>query len=825
MPKAPQLNSFLNRGEILSDDVTDVIGSLASNEGAIENSIWNLSGGDAPLDSTQTDAAGVSNLTIGTSAGSAAGSMTPATASSGDIGATLAALNFDTAPVVTVANGATVEIDGASAQSVTFAGTTGTLKIDDSQAFAGHVSGLTGSDALDLADVSYGANTTASFSGDAHGGTLTVTDGTDTAHVALLGDYLTSGWTLSSDGHGGTVVVDPPLAMPGDGSANGPGGTPQFANILSGYTVRPSWQVAGVDYAVGITAGTALKDPATINMAGVTVDAKNHQIIVTAANVTLDGYDFSLAGGWGVATQAANTTISNSYFKIGSNGNFTIYGDTGSSNLTVKDCVIDGNYLSDNLNNGLIYTSTPGLTVEYTLLEHGYSDFIQAQDGGQITLKYNVLNNNGNVNAHPDWLQTMGTASSPFTETIEYNTVYMTPNANDAGTQGFMLNDNGSTLSSAEFAYNTIVALPGTNVSPITTLVGSNITGTATVHDNFVDSRGGSYGSESFFADPAYSANAMYYNNNNMSTGGLYYQNVATSPTAPIAPLVNPLVAPVATDPTLVPSVVITSDTVNGNIVTLKGTANSSEAFAYSTVQIFDGSTQIGLADTNAAGAWSFTTGALAAGTHSFTARANNYFGYDSPISTAFTQTISGTTGGGTTVTAPPAAPTIASFSTDSGVVGDHITNDSTPTLTGTAVANSTVQVFDGTTQVGTATTDSSGHWTLTTTQLADGSHSLTATDTVAGTTSTASSALTVTVDTVAPNAPVETGASIVSGTTQVQLAGTAEANSTLQVFDGTTQIGTATANSSGAWSLTTGGLASGGHSFTTKATDAAGNT
>ena len=36
-------------------------------------------------------------------------------------------------------------------------------------------------------------------------------------------------------------------------------------------------------------------------------------------------------------------------------------------------------------------------------------------------------------------------------------------------------------------------------------------------------------------------------------------------------------------------------------------------------------------------------------------------------------------------------------------------------------------------------------------------------------------------------------------------LTGSAEANSTVKVFDGSTQIGTATANASGAWSLTTG--------------------
>ena len=42
--------------------------------------------------------------------------------------------------------------------------------------------------------------------------------------------------------------------------------------------------------------------------------------------------------------------------------------------------------------------------------------------------------------------------------------------------------------------------------------------------------------------------------------------------------------------------------------------------------------------------------------------------------------------------TVAPAAPIIASFSTDSGTVGDGITNDNTLTLTGTAEANSNGQ-------------------------------------------------------------------------------------------------------------------------------------
>jgi hypothetical protein len=110
---------------------------------------------------------------------------------------------------ITVAEAGTADVAGPGTQSVTFTGTTGTLTIDHSLAFTGVITGLSGADALDLSDVSYGAGTTATFLGDTAGGVLTVTDGNDTANIRLAGNYLSSGWTLSSDGHGGTVVVDP----------------------------------------------------------------------------------------------------------------------------------------------------------------------------------------------------------------------------------------------------------------------------------------------------------------------------------------------------------------------------------------------------------------------------------------------------------------------------------------------------------------------------------------------------------------------------------------------------------------------------------------
>ena len=110
---------------------------------------------------------------------------------------------------VNVANGATVTIDAPTAQSVTFSGTTGTLKLADPGGFTGVIAGLAGADAIDLSGFAYGENVAATYLGTASGGTLTVTDGAKTARIALSGNYLSSTWTLSSDGEGGTTVVDP----------------------------------------------------------------------------------------------------------------------------------------------------------------------------------------------------------------------------------------------------------------------------------------------------------------------------------------------------------------------------------------------------------------------------------------------------------------------------------------------------------------------------------------------------------------------------------------------------------------------------------------
>ena len=176
----------------------------------------------------------------------------------------------------------------------------------------------------------------------------------------------------------------------------------------------------------------------------------------------------------------------------------------------------------------------------------------------------------------------------------------------------------------------------------------------------------------------------------------------------------------------------------------------------------------------------------------------------------------------------------------DSGTLGDGSTNVARSIITGTASPTSAVNLYDtnGTTLLGQATTDGSGHWSITTSALSDGSHTLKATQTDSGqNTSVLSSGLTLTIDTTAPAAPstphmtagTDTGMSTSDGitsNTRPAFSGTAEVGSTVKLYDtdGTTALGSATANGSGVWNIASSALTEGDHTLTTKATDVAGN-
>jgi hypothetical protein len=215
--------------------------------------------------------------------------------------------------------------------------------------------------------------------------------------------------------------------------------------------------------------------------------------------------------------------------------------------------------------------------------------------------------------------------------------------------------------------------------------------------------------------------------------------------------------------------------------------------------------------------------------------------------SASYTDTAGNNGGAGTTPslvfdTLTPAAPTnaLASGSDSGSSSSDGITSVTTPVINGTAEANATVTLYDtdGTTVLGTTTADGSGNWSITSSALGDGAHTVTgkATDT-AGNVGSVSTNLNITIDTSAPSAPGtpdlssgdDSGTSNSDNTTNITtptLTGTSEANASISVYDtdGSTVLGAATADGSGNWSITSSALGAGAHQLTVKATDAAGN-
>lgn len=330
-----------------------------------------------------------------------------------------------------------------------------------------------------------------------------------------------------------------------------------------------------------------------------------------------------------------------------------------------------------------------------------------------------------------------------------------------------------------------------------------------------------------------------------LSSGSHTFTATATDAAGNVGPASAPFNVVVDTAAPLAPVITQATDDVNsvtGPFASGQATDDtrpqlSGTSEPNATVNIYEGTTLLGTAQANASGAWSLTlNAALGEGTHTLVARATDSAGNTSPDSASFSLVVDLT---------PPALPVLGSVTDDVGgnaiLTSGQVTNDAQPTLTGTAEAGSTVTIYDGTTPIGSVVA-TDGTWSFTPlTPLDDGPHTLTLTATdPAGNASAPTTGFVVNVDTTAPAAPVITTVLDDVGTltgpvtggnptndTLPTLNGTAAAGSTVNIYDGTTLVGTVTADGSGNWSLpqTTVVLSEGQHNFTATATDAAGNT
>ncbi|QWZ48840.1 BapA/Bap/LapF family large adhesin [Enterobacter bugandensis] len=381
-------------------------------------------------------------------------------------------------------------------------------------------------------------------------------------------------------------------------------------------------------------------------------------------------------------------------------------------------------------------------------------------------------------------------------------------------TSGQATNDNTPTISGTGQAGSTIYIMNNGTQLGTTTVDGNgnwSFTPTTPLDD-------GSYSLRAYATDAAGNASA---------NSSVFAFTVDTAgPGVPVVTSVIDDVAPIT-------GTLTSGNSTNDARPTFNGTGDVG-----STVHVIVDGNEIGTAVVNAQGSWTFTPGTdLIDGPHAITFNATDAAGNVGTATAPFNLTVD---------TGVPSAPVISAAADNVGSIQTPLTSgqstdDTTPTLSGTATANATVTIYENGQPVGTALADGTGAWNFTpSTPLAAGSHTWTATVTdAAGNISPASPGFTLVVDSTAPTAPVISQAiddvgsitgPITSGQTTddtvPRLVGTSEPFATVNIYEGTTLVGTGTADGSGSWSIllnTT--LTEGAHSFTAQATDAAGNT
>jgi hypothetical protein len=192
--------------------------------------------------------------------------------------------------------------------------------------------------------------------------------------------------------------------------------------------------------------------------------------------------------------------------------------------------------------------------------------------------------------------------------------------------------------------------------------------------------------------------------------------------------------------------------------------------------------------------------------------------------------------------TAAPEVPVITSIVDDVGTITGEISNggatdDKRPTVNGTAPANTVVIIYDNGNEVGSTRANSQGMWSFPlTSDLSDTLHHITAsTRDDVGNTSEQSNEWNIVVDTQIDTPTITSAYDDVGKVGEISnggrtddttptLSGKAEPHSTVTIYDGTTEIGTAIADDNGDWSFITPVRDIGDHDFTVIAEDEAGN-
>ena len=191
---------------------------------------------------TLSIASGIFIITNGTGAGVQAGTVSIASGATLEIDGVFnntgtILVNGGTLNVDGNISGGTTEIGGAGEmviaqvnnENVAFlASSTGQLVLDNSTSYTGEISGFGAntSQSIDLSDLNFTAGIQMNYvpnSGNT-GGVLTLTDGTNTANLELEGGYTLANFVIANDGDGGTLLIDPKVDTQSFGNASASSG-------------------------------------------------------------------------------------------------------------------------------------------------------------------------------------------------------------------------------------------------------------------------------------------------------------------------------------------------------------------------------------------------------------------------------------------------------------------------------------------------------------------------------------------------------------------------------------------------------------------------
>jgi len=172
----------------------------------------------------------------------------------------------------------------------------------------------------------------------------------------------------------------------------------------------------------------------------------------------------------------------------------------------------------------------------------------------------------------------------------------------------------------------------------------------------------------------------------------------------------------------------------------------------------------------------------------------------------------------------PAVVPNITTVldSRGNAVANGGYTPDTTLTLSGTAHPDQQVEIFDGSTSEGPAAVDASGSWSLTVSRLAVGGHSFSAKARYGSNPASTPWVINVGQE-IVPNITrvVDSKGEVPNGgstsDTGFTLVGIAQPSQQVEIFDGSTSLGTVKVNDMRGWIRSLSGFAEGRHSFTAK--------